>query len=389
MPINEAYVTMVTSDSYAPGAGVLFRSLQSTGTKRPIWCLASRTLSPSTLETLHSIFNGVTEIDCIDSGDTSNLALLGRPELGQTFTKIHLWQLKQFDKVVFLDADTLILQNIDDLFEREELSACADVGWPDCFNSGVFVASPKEETFQALLKTAKEQGSFDGGDQGLLNAYFSDWSIGPSSRRIPFTYNLTINASYSYAPAYEHFKNQVRVVHFIGLLKPWTFYRLSDGSVVPRGNDSIGSSVNLEYVQLWWSIYDELAKSTSRSFQITAHSFDNSQSNDITKVYPSSNINNISNYQQNEIFSLSPESDFATYRIKWNADVESYFQSASNLKIEDSFTSNCSLNQFPSFRNDDLHHQNLNATIIKSKTYRTLGGDQKDETFYDGKYYTD
>jgi len=40
---------------------------------------------------------------------------------------------------VFLDADTLVLDNVDELFERPELAAAPDVGWPDCFNSGVFV----------------------------------------------------------------------------------------------------------------------------------------------------------------------------------------------------------------------------------------------------------
>ncbi|TMW39365.1 hypothetical protein DOY81_015555, partial [Sarcophaga bullata] len=34
-----------------------------------------------------------------------------------------------------------ILQNCDELFEREEFSAAPDVSWPDCFNSGVFVPS--------------------------------------------------------------------------------------------------------------------------------------------------------------------------------------------------------------------------------------------------------
>ena len=38
-----------------------------------------------------------------------------------------------------MDADTMVLQNVDDLFNREELSAAPDAGWPDCFNSGVFV----------------------------------------------------------------------------------------------------------------------------------------------------------------------------------------------------------------------------------------------------------
>lgn len=45
-------------------------------------------------------------------------------------------------QVVFVDADTMPLSNIDDLFQYEELSACRDAGWPDCFNTGLFVLTP-------------------------------------------------------------------------------------------------------------------------------------------------------------------------------------------------------------------------------------------------------
>ena len=55
-----------------------------------------------------------------------------------------------------------VLQNVDDLFDREELSAAPDVGWPGCFNSGVFVYRPSEDTYLALLHLAITQGSFDG-----------------------------------------------------------------------------------------------------------------------------------------------------------------------------------------------------------------------------------
>ena len=54
------------------------------------------------------------------------------------------------------------MTNCDELFEREELSAAPDVGWPDCFNSGVFVFTPSQDTFRALLQLASETGSFDG-----------------------------------------------------------------------------------------------------------------------------------------------------------------------------------------------------------------------------------
>lgn len=44
----------------------------------------------------------------MDSHDSAHLALLARPELGITFTKLHCWALTAFSKCVFLDADTLV-----------------------------------------------------------------------------------------------------------------------------------------------------------------------------------------------------------------------------------------------------------------------------------------
>lgn len=48
------------------------------------------------------------EVNVLDSKDEANLALLARPELGVTFTKLHCWRLTQYEKCVFLDADTLV-----------------------------------------------------------------------------------------------------------------------------------------------------------------------------------------------------------------------------------------------------------------------------------------
>lgn len=102
-------------------------------------------------------------VDELNSNDDEHLNLLSRPELGVTFTKLNCWLLTQFSKCVFLDADCLVLKNIDDLFEREELSAAPDAGWPDCFNSGVFVFRPSKETYRRLMLFASQRGaSFDG-----------------------------------------------------------------------------------------------------------------------------------------------------------------------------------------------------------------------------------
>ena len=46
-------------------------------------------------------------IEPLESGDKETLTLLKRPELGVTLSKLRAWSLVQFDKCVFLDADTL------------------------------------------------------------------------------------------------------------------------------------------------------------------------------------------------------------------------------------------------------------------------------------------
>ena len=57
---------------------------------------------------LSESFDQVINVETLDSKDAANLALLERPELGITFTKVNCWKLTQFSKCVFLDADTLV-----------------------------------------------------------------------------------------------------------------------------------------------------------------------------------------------------------------------------------------------------------------------------------------
>ena len=55
------------------------------------------------------MFDDVQDVALLDSLDAANLALLERPELGVTFTKLHCWNLTKYSKCVFLDADTLVV----------------------------------------------------------------------------------------------------------------------------------------------------------------------------------------------------------------------------------------------------------------------------------------
>ncbi|CAF3706325.1 unnamed protein product [Rotaria sp. Silwood1] len=233
---SEAFVTLVTNDDYALGALVLAQSIHLVGTKRNLVVLVSNNLSDLLKRTLETSFDEVILVDEFDSNDNEHLRLLSRPELGITFTKINCWLLEKYSKCV------------------EEFSAAHDAGWPDCFNSGVFVYRPSKQRFRKLMQLASQQHvSFDGGDQGLLNEFFSNWRSADISRHLPFIYNVTSNAFYSYLPAVTKFRNEIRVIHFAGSLKPWnlTYNPLNEEL---SGNLDGQSDIQRDFLLSWWRI---------------------------------------------------------------------------------------------------------------------------------------
>ncbi|KAF8710117.1 hypothetical protein AX14_013434 [Amanita brunnescens Koide BX004] len=184
----------------------------------------------------------------------SHLPLAGRPDLHAVLTKLHVFRLTQFSKIIFLDADVLPIRPLSHLFTLpHDFSAVPDVGWPDIFNSGVLVFNPGEEKFNGLMDLLHSKGSWDGGDQGILN----EWR-GNNWNRLSFIYNTTPTAAYTYAPAYERFGSQISAIHFIGHNKPWNAipYR------PPFTKFSTVESSELAYdynslVDRWFNVYDQ------------------------------------------------------------------------------------------------------------------------------------
>lgn len=282
--MEKAFVTLLTSDSYIQGAIALAHSLRLTKTRYSLVCMATTDVSNTLLSELYKpnvLFDEIIQVDTLNSHDNENLGLLGRPELGITFTKINVWNLIQYQYVVFLDADTVVLKNIDGLFDqahemdiqnknnsRKVFAAAPDVGWPDHFNSGVFLCKPDKELFDSLVEFANTKGSFDGGDQGLLNRYFKDWLNIPNGR-LSFTYNVTPSAYYSYAPAYKENMDNIKVIHFIGNNKPWwSSPSTSTSSIKDKRSTTDESSDQFQcLVNKWWNVFTDYSQTTNTDFQ--------------------------------------------------------------------------------------------------------------------------
>ena len=77
--------------------------------------------------------------------------------LKNTFDKLNIFSLVEFEKIVYLDSDLLILENIDNLFNYPHLSCPRDLPFNMTkFNSGVMVLEPNIDDFKEL-KEKKEK----------------------------------------------------------------------------------------------------------------------------------------------------------------------------------------------------------------------------------------
>jgi len=241
---EDVYATLLLTDNYLPGALVLAHSLRDAGTTKKLAVLyTAETVSPEVVKELKSVFDYGIPVQRIKNDKPENLNLMNRPDLHSAFTKINLWKLTQFRKIVYIDADVLALRAPDELFDLPHpFSAAPDIGWPDIFNTGVMALTPNMGDYYALLAMADRGVSFDGADQGLLNMYFKD-----NYNRLSFTYNVTPSAHYQYLPAYQHFQSSINMVHFIGQDKPWFLGR----------NANTAGSPYSDMVGRWWSVYDK------------------------------------------------------------------------------------------------------------------------------------
>ncbi|KAJ5746409.1 hypothetical protein N7520_011591 [Penicillium odoratum] len=264
---ESVYCTLLLSDNYLPGAMVLAHSLRDNGTTAKLVALFTPSaLRSETIDELRTVYDELIPVHSIVNGTPANLWLMDRPDLIATFTKIELWRLTQYERIIYIDCDVVALRAPDELFSLDvNFAAAPDVGWPDCFNSGLMVLRPNMQDYFSLKALAERGISFDGADQGLLNMHFRDW------HRLSFTYNCTPSANYQYIPAYKHFQSTISLIHFIGSQKPWNMPR----QVVP-----LESPYN-QLLNKWWSVYDRhyhspfvsysLPRSTTQASQASSH----------------------------------------------------------------------------------------------------------------------
>ena len=197
-----SWLTVMVSDDFVVPALVLGHSIQTFSCYKTMIALISGNVSKDTQKALQSVgweTRLVEEMDCnwMDAkvGGDRNSGLFGRPlghRIKGTHTRFHAWNFTEFTKIIYVDADYILMTNIDELFEITEHFAavpCSRPGVLDlCFNAGLLVIKPDLKTYQRIMKLWRETTEKDTcpNDQVLLNDFYTPGGW----KAIPYAYNI-------------------------------------------------------------------------------------------------------------------------------------------------------------------------------------------------------
>lgn len=152
-------------NGFVTGAEVLGYSLRESKTQMVMVAMVTENVDETARTRLMNAGWKIRQVNAISNPNPEYFE-----RLEYIFTKMQIYTMTEYERVVYLDADTLVNQNVD------ELCSCnayhCSVVRNTFFNSGVIVLTPSQEIYNDMFAKYQDMHSYTGGDQGFMNNYF-------------------------------------------------------------------------------------------------------------------------------------------------------------------------------------------------------------------------
>jgi lipopolysaccharide biosynthesis glycosyltransferase len=284
-----AFVTLLMKNPhYVFGGMVMGYSLRLTNTKHLITCMITEDLYDDYHELLETVFDKVFSIPYITQ-TIDKLCSKKQDEIygewkNVSFTKWQCLALTEYEKICFLDADLIIVKNIDHLFDLKTPAACFKNFWSDFGRSGsttnyyegikygdeikescirrglsdgyVLVAhcvvlTPSIDAYNGFIKYMKcGYKQFTKCISMVDETSITDYMLqtGQKWTQLDYIYNTIpwhINkTNVEYDPEFKTTKfKPPKILHYFNKEKPW---------IMNRGK--------WEDIEIWWQYYDDMKK---------------------------------------------------------------------------------------------------------------------------------
>ncbi|KAG8906190.1 hypothetical protein FRB99_007406 [Tulasnella sp. 403] len=256
-----AWVTLLTNPHYLPGLILIHQTLKAANTRYPLVVMATPQLDATSRALITRRGMSIRDIDLLKPRPGTHHLADHDKRFEDTWTKLRVFELVEYDRVVLMDADMLVRKNMDELMDMQLPNDCIAAShvcacnprrlthyprdWipencahtpmvaPDCLanppritansprpyrllNSGLVVLTPSLKTFSGIeefLHTSPLVATFSFPDQDLLSAFFAGrW------KPLSYIYNALKTLRHVHPRMWRD--HDVKCVHYI-MEKPW------------------------------------------------------------------------------------------------------------------------------------------------------------------------
>lgn len=249
----KAWVTLLTQPEYLIGVRALQTSLQATDTQYPLVVMVTGNIDAGARQQLEQAGCLLRDVAPLRPNPQLKESY-ANARFSEVWTKLAAWTLTEFEQVAFLDADMLVIQNMDELFDLPlaagSLAAChacrcnpnkiasypADWVPENCFyswcdgvehveqpdkvdnylNGGFLLLTPDRGVFDAMLAqlaALDDLSTYLFAEQDFLNQFWRDrW------QPLPYIYNALKTLPHQHPRIWA--MSRVKNIHYI-IDKPW------------------------------------------------------------------------------------------------------------------------------------------------------------------------
>lgn len=235
-----SYVSLINTDSYLKGVLCLNESLKAVNSIYQLSVLITNDISEKSIQALKAFNINIIKMDNridVPGWIKERNVKLKMEHWNNSFDKLLMFELTMFEKIVFIDSDMYVIENIDNLFDKPNMSGVI-LGksfdsdyykeWTRTqFSSGLLVVEPKINSIDGLNKVFENIKKSDGaiGDQQVLWNYFYDWS---SKKELHLSERYTVCFEHidyylkklNYNMYNSNSYNNIAAIHF-ATPKPW------------------------------------------------------------------------------------------------------------------------------------------------------------------------
>ena len=231
--MNNIYLTLLSNDEYIHCVIALYSSWIKTNSNYSFYCALTKEVSSKIRNVLRELNINTIDLQEIKGLDSliSKLRSSGYHSWIPALSKLAIYGLEQFDKIIFLDADTYVYKNLDELFERDHLTAVCDgegrnVGndkfvkgdnYFNKFNAGMVVIKPSKQLLNRIIESTKHL-SIDRpwADQNIVSELYPNWP-NEKDKHLPIYYNCFGRHIFEYEENVKNFNtNNIYVLHLVG-----------------------------------------------------------------------------------------------------------------------------------------------------------------------------